>query len=183
MSHNVPTNTPKSLAVKDFGSDVSKCRVQHRRMDLGLGEILRHFEEHFGKTATKILLGVVGFAVLGGCLHLIWDNIVKPIYAGAHWFLTETHLQFPSGNVVLASIITGLSAALIFYFAFKLISSSINARMIKLMAELSEVIDKSKEAGLQANVKIQELKEGKTVIGRQSIGHNLASMFDVLVDG
>lgn len=47
-------------------------------MDLGFGQLIEKFEEHVGKTPTKILLYVVFVAVFAVCMKAIIDNLVSP---------------------------------------------------------------------------------------------------------
>ncbi len=47
-------------------------------MDLGFGQLIEKFEEHVGKTPTKLLLYVVFVAVFALCTKAIIDNLVSP---------------------------------------------------------------------------------------------------------
>jgi hypothetical protein len=154
---------------KDYASDDDPKTEHRKKMDLGLGEILRHFEEHFGKTASRILLGVVGFAVFGVCLRLIWDNLLHPVYNGIHWVVVGNHIQVPSVNTILAAVITGVSAALIFHFSMQLVLIYLNARLSKLVAEEKRIVGDakalaalSKERAKEATDKIEEMKRMTT---------------------
>jgi len=51
-------------------------------MDIGLGRFLEMFEERFGRTATTVLVGIIGLAVIAFCVPLIWNNLIMPIYLG-----------------------------------------------------------------------------------------------------
>lgn len=151
--------------IRHYPCDDNQKSEHRRKMDFGIGEFLKYFDEHFGKTATKIFVAFIALAIVGVCAALIWDDIIKPIYVGARWFLSESNLQLPTENVLLASIMTGLSAALIYYFAFKLIASFLNTKMIKLIGELRKMIDESKEARRQMDGKIHALQEINTKFG------------------
>jgi uncharacterized membrane protein YccC len=48
-------------------------------MDFGLGRFLEMFEERFGRLATNLLLIVIALAVFGGCVKLIYENLVVPL--------------------------------------------------------------------------------------------------------
>lgn len=50
-------------------------------MDFGFGSLLDKFEDHFGRLAAKILVGLVGLAVVAVCGSLIFNNMILPAYA------------------------------------------------------------------------------------------------------
>jgi hypothetical protein len=50
-------------------------------MDIGLGEFLKMFEERFGRTATTILLAMIGLGVMAFMLSLIWEHLIVPLYS------------------------------------------------------------------------------------------------------
>ena len=128
-------------------------------MDLGLGEILRHFEEHFGKLATKALLGIISLAVLGACLRLIWENILYPVYIGVHWIISGNHFQIPTANVILSSIITGLSAVIIYYAAVRLIAAYLNVRLYRIASEGNKLTSDFNKISKELVEKTRDLKE------------------------
>lgn len=47
-------------------------------VDFGFGLFLEKFEEHYGKTTTKCLVGLIGVAVFAVCCNLIW-GFLAPI--------------------------------------------------------------------------------------------------------
>ena len=121
-------------------------------MDLGLGEILRHFEEHFGKLATKGLLLIIGFAVVGVCFTVIWEKILVPLYKEAYdWVIVNGHFQLPSVNTVISGIIAGAIAFVIFTFLV--------AIGLKAMEMQSESVQLAVEANRKELEKLQKSLE------------------------
>jgi hypothetical protein len=47
----------------------------------GIGELVRIFEDRFGKHPTNVLLLVIYVAIFALCLYVIWEFIVNPIYS------------------------------------------------------------------------------------------------------
>jgi hypothetical protein len=72
-------------------------------MDFGLGSFVEKFEKHYGKRATKILLGLVGAAAVCFCLGTIWQFIF-PIGAFAYKSVSENNIWTIIGHYAFGAI-------------------------------------------------------------------------------
>jgi hypothetical protein len=50
-------------------------------MDFGVGRFLEMFEERFGRTATTLLLAIIGLGVVGFCGKLVYETVLLPALA------------------------------------------------------------------------------------------------------
>jgi hypothetical protein len=82
-------------------------------MDFGLDGYLDKFEKHFGSGWTKALLILIGLAITGACLGVIWTFIVAPILG---FFEVPGRLELLARILtVVASICAGSVLALRIY--------------------------------------------------------------------
>jgi hypothetical protein len=50
-------------------------------MDFGLDKFIEMFEERFGRKVTTALLVLIGVGIASVMVHLIWTNLIRPIYS------------------------------------------------------------------------------------------------------
>lgn len=82
-------------------------RVGRYVVDFGFASLLEKFEEHYGKTAGKILVGFVGAAVLSVCVGFIGSFFkgIYEVYIGAFQNKSFYEFTFKSLEFVLAGFI------------------------------------------------------------------------------
>jgi hypothetical protein len=49
-------------------------------MDFGFGAFLEKFEEYYGKTATRVLVGAMGAAVAAACISLVGHQLISAFH-------------------------------------------------------------------------------------------------------
>jgi hypothetical protein len=124
-------------------------------MDFGLGELLRHFEEHFGKILTRILLGIVGLAVLGFSLHVIWQTLMYPAYKIILWGLTRTRFDMPNIRQITSAILSAIGSALLYLILIRLFSRWATGKLDALIGEAKNI---NKDARMEVEKAQEKIK-------------------------
>lgn len=92
-------------------------------MDLGLGSIIDKFEEYFGRRVTRLLLILIGLAVVAGCVSVIWSWLIAPLLA----FLSTPLWGRTVANLVFTVFAIGGGVAI----SFNLSSSWLQLRRLR----------------------------------------------------
>jgi len=50
-------------------------------MDFGFAAFLEKFEDHFGRLATKVILILIGLAIVSATGSIIWSTLIRPLAA------------------------------------------------------------------------------------------------------
>lgn len=88
-------------------------------MDFGFASLLDKFEEHYGRRAGKVLVGLIALAVVVVCLGLIW-GFIAPIVAWINgsvedqsiWAFIARGIGFVIGLFFLMACAAGFSTVL-----------------------------------------------------------------------
>ena len=54
-------------------------RVGRTMMDFGFAAFLEKFEDHFGRPLTKVLLMLIGLAIISATCSIIWSTMLNPL--------------------------------------------------------------------------------------------------------
>jgi hypothetical protein len=113
-------------------------------MEFGFGAFLEKFETHFGKRPTKVLLSLIGLAIVAATGSLIWHTALEPIVSAIvkdmptrprHGILNLFWLASVIGAGIAAGF--GVAAGLVF-----LLRGHIFKRHVKKLAKSREQTDR-----------------------------------------
>jgi hypothetical protein len=139
---------------------------QARKMDLGLGEYLRQFDEHFGKKATRLLLALVAIAVVGECCHVIYESIVKPCYRCVQWLSTGNRLSQISAAQLISTVATAVIFAGVYYALVRVAIFFLDKKMTKAMGKLVEFANAVEKQQTLVEESRQDLEKMRDVFKR-----------------
>lgn len=124
-------------------------------MDFGFAAFLEKFEEHFGRAATKIILILIGLAIVSATGSIIWNTLIKPLAAllpmsGASAWERLTNLAW-TAILIGGGIGVGFEAIAVLYNARAGRRLAAGLRETKeILAESEELQKKMKETVRQA---------------------------------
>jgi len=118
-------------------------------MDFGFAAFLEKFEEHFGRTATKIILILIGLAIVSATGSIIWNTLIKPLVGlltmpGAPAWERLTHLAW-------TAILMGGGIGVGFEAIAVLHNARAGRRLAASLRETKEILAESEE--LQKKIK------------------------------
>ena len=110
-------------------------------MDFGLDRVLEMFEQDFGPRLTKLVIGLLGLAVVAVAVHTIWRFIVVPLYdlvlaiiqTGIFHFI-ETEVESITKGQIISSAILFVLLALISWLYFQLLHIVTMRRIKRVIA-------------------------------------------------
>jgi hypothetical protein len=122
-------------------------------MDFGFGGFLAHFEDKFGPTLMKLLLGWLGLVVVVAGFGLIWTTALEPILE---------FLKTPAQSLTVARIIGFGIATVVGIFAGNLLAYPLlkrlpNAKRLEAaMKEIDEMVEKTDAVYEQAKAIVED---------------------------
>ena len=133
--------------------------VHRALMDFGFGKFLEMFEEHYGKRATKVLLGIISFAVLVFCLELIAKGLFLPLVSFLKdWGQPSTLDKFKEYLIpaLFAFIYTAISTYLFLFLMQKFL---FEPKHNELMQEAKSAVETAKSRIKEAEDAREKLAE------------------------
>jgi hypothetical protein len=121
-------------------------------MEFGIGELVRHFEEHFGKLPTRILLATAGMAIFGFSLHVVWETLIVPGYSIILWLISGSHLRSPTPAEVLSGIISWIISTALYVMGVAVLNKWTNSKV-------DAVIDNAQKISTEIRKQVEEDEE------------------------
>ena len=139
----------------DCALDARELGGQTEKMDFGIGELLRHFEEHFGKATTKVLLAILGLAILGFAIRVVWETLIQPCYLGVLWLLSGHHFQYPSIDQIISSIVSWLIGLILYFLGMRILNRWTEGKIASIMEDAKQINKDVRKQVEEADAKLK----------------------------